>query len=401
MAQNEQCPKCGWEWAPTEKCVYYVCPKCHAVHAEGSSTVEDLGPRDDYAPRSDKERPAVPFRGFCAKNCEFSGHSKLITSIKFNYDGNCLASLGYDDTIRLWSLGEKKELECFNYKYKGNYKAIGFSPDNKLYAAGISQPNRDDPYRLVVADVNTKKALASLKLGSKGYPFSSNAPESIVFNPQCNLVAAIYSCIEVIRPYKGGDIFICQLSKKLFGYKLKEVANMCGRVSHYRFPLLAFNPDGDILVTTQPVMVEGSVSGNRWVAIAEFWNVQSGKLVDMIEIPDLLGIKSIHFTLDGNVLLGTELGGLRSFRLWDKKRNRVTTIEHSAEVLSSAISPNGRLLATGDKAGLVRLTSIPEGNEISRIQAGSQNYGVSCVAFSPDGNSIALTADKIEVWGLS
>jgi len=284
--------------------------------------------------------------------------------------------------------------------HKGKYKAIGFAPDNKLYAAGIDQPTRDDPYRVVVADVNTKKVLTSLKLGSKGYPFSSNAPESIVLNPKCNLVAAIYSCIEVIRPYKGGDIFLWQLNKGLFGYKLKEVSNMCGRASHYRFPLLAFNPGGDILVTTQPVMVEGSRSGNKWVAIAEFWNVQNGQIVDMIEIPDLLGVKSIHFSQDGNVFLGTELSGLRSFRLWNKQRNRVTTIEHSAEVLCSAISPNGRLLATGDKAGMVRLSSIPEGNEIAVIQADSRKYGAGCVTFSPNGNSIALAADKIEVWEL-
>lgn len=335
------------------------------------------------------------------KNAEFSGHSGLIRFIKFNYDGTYLGSLGYDDTIRLWSVRENKELECFNHRYKGNYKAIGFTLDNKLYAAGIDQPTRDDPYRVVVADVNTKKVLTSLKLGSKGYPFSFfEEPNSIVFNPNCSLVAAIYSCIEVIRPYKGGDIFLWQLNKGFFGYKLKEVANMCGRVSHYRFPLLAFNPGGDILVTTQPIMVEGSRFRNEWVAIAEFWNVQNGQLVDTVEIPDLLGVNSIHFSQDGNVFLGTEVSGLRSFKLWDRQRNRVTTIEHSAEVLCSAISPSGRFLATGDKAGVVRLSNIPEGNEIAVIQADSRKYGVGCVTFSPNGSSIALAADKIEVWEL-
>jgi len=334
------------------------------------------------------------------KKCEFSGHSELIKFIKFNYDGNCLASLSYDYTIRLWSLEERRELVCFSFSALEKYKALGFNPEGKLFVAGIlTRPPGLRPYKFVITDITKKKIIASVNLERKGYPFALYKPESIAFNPQCTLVAAIYSCDDVLK-YKGGDILLWQLNKKLFGYRLKEVGNMCGKVSHYRFPLLAFSPEGDILVTTQPIMVKNFVR-DEWVGIAEFWNVQTKKLVDMIEIPNLLGIHSIHFSLDGNVFLGTELSGLKSFQLWDKKRNRVITIEHSAEVLSSAISPDGRFLATGDIAGTIKLSSIPEGNEIAAIQADTQRYGVSCISFGPDGKTIAFAADKIEVWELS
>jgi WD40 repeat protein len=332
------------------------------------------------------------------KELEFLGHTESIKILKFSDDGNFLASLGYDDTIRIWSITGNKGVECYNYKYQVNYKAIGFSLDNKLYAVGTLQVESDGKYKIVIADVNKKKNVASIKLDSKGYPFTSNMPENIAFNPKTNLVAAIYSCIEVVRPYKGGDILLWQLNKKLFGYGLKEVASMCGRATHYKFPLLAFNPEGKMLVTTQPVMVKSSMPGNRWVAVVEFWNAESGKLVDMIEIPDLLGIKSINFTSDGNIFLGTERSGLKTFQLWDKQRNNILTIEHSAKIISSAISSDGRFLATGDGAGVAKISSFPQGKEIAVIQADSQKYGVSFLTFSPNAKTIALAADKIELW---
>jgi len=77
------------------------------------------------------------------------------------------------------------------------------------------------------------------------------------------------------------------------------------------------------------------------------------------------------------------------------------TIEHSAKVLSSAISQNGKFLATGDTAGIVKLLSIPEGKELSVIEADSHNYGVGCIVFSPDAKTLALNADKIELWEIS
>jgi RNA polymerase sigma factor (sigma-70 family) len=65
-----------------------------------------------------------------------------------------------------------------------------------------------------------------------------------------------------------------------------------------------------------------------------------------------------------------------------------------SSVLDVAISPDGKLLASGgydnDKGNyFARLWDVETGKELRRFPHGKQGYGVRCLAFSPDGKTLA------------
>ena len=73
---------------------------------------------------------------------------------------------------------------------------------------------------------------------------------------------------------------------------------------------------------------------------------------------------------------------------------------HAKRVTSLSVSPDNKLLASGDDDSMVKLWNISTGMEIGRLQ-GHSSY-IQSVAFSPDGKTLVSGAyDRtIRVWQL-
>src|SRR5690606_26523970 len=59
-----------------------------------------------------------------------------------------------------------------------------------------------------------------------------------------------------------------------------------------------------------------------------------------------------------------------------------------------AFSPDGTLLATGTPTGLIQFWNPATGAEVASLQ---QEYGVITLAFSPDGEHLAVSARDVTV----
>ncbi len=99
---------------------------------------------------------------------------------------------------------------------------------------------------------------------------------------------------------------------------------------------------------------------------------------------------SLVFTRDGGSLL---VAGTESVHRVDVKgRVKVGAYAgHQAAVASMALSPDGTLLATTGAEGMLRLRRVAGGDELFAVRLGRP--GVMQVAFSPGGESLAVSID--------
>lgn len=65
------------------------------------------------------------------------GHTNSVNSVAFSSDGKLLASGAFDNTAKVWRVGEKGQLSLWHTFHADNWiNVVCFSPDNKLLAGG-------------------------------------------------------------------------------------------------------------------------------------------------------------------------------------------------------------------------------------------------------------------------
>jgi WD40 repeat protein len=124
------------------------------------------------------------------------------------------------------------------------------------------------------------------------------------------------------------------------------------------------------------------------------YNVSTRALLGEIAFPE--GIPYVlRFSRDGNTLLaaggkGVQLGTVVLFDV--KTGKRLTTIGHEMDiVLAADISSDGKLVALGGPAKVVKVFSVADGKQVYEIKRHTD--WITAIEFSPDGTHLA-TADR-------
>src|SRR5205823_13266195 len=116
--------------------------------------------------------------------------------------------------------------------------------------------------------------------------------------------------------------------------------------------------------------------------------------------PDLPANATVAVRLGGNRVLIAGPGN--AGRVWDADAGRevVRLLGHAAPVTAMAASADGKLLATGDAAGLVR---IRDADTLPRPGPAGHTAAVRSVRVSADGSRALTTADDgtARVWDLT
>lgn len=178
----------------------------------------------------------------------------------------------------------------------------------------------------------------------------------------------------------------------------------------------AVSPDGKFVAVGR----RGNENRQRPIELREF---TPGKRIEQLKLSRRLGLHPsncdyLNFTPDGKTLLSInkiEKDGKAAKELaviiWDvpngKERRRLTVPAPTTQGFRPALAVSNHLLAIGleDEAGTLRLYDIASGTERS-LSTGHKSshpgggYGVSAVAFAPDGRTIVTGGrdNAIRVW---
>ena len=151
---------------------------------------------------------------------------------------------------------------------------------------------------------------------------------------------------------------------------------------------LVISPDGQTLV---------SASDDNTINL---WNLKTNKYTRTFR-EHTANVLSLAVTSDNRILASGALDGVR---LWDLQQQRplARVVRFDNLVHTLAISPDGRILATGDAKGAIKLWDLNTARLI-RTVAGAHSNIVSDVAFTPDGSTlVSASRDRtIKLWNVN
>ncbi len=345
-------------------------------------------------------------------------HADRVNSISYNSDGTRLASASKDGTVRIWDLGNGRELLAYRdhaeivspevkvndsaifrvpavafapkstriastggneihlwdsttgklvKKYTGHtmtIKGLAFAPDGKTFATG------SDDKTVRIWSVETGKEIIA-------FPLHTSRVESVAFSPNGKLVAAT-----------DGDGFLSIY--KLDATDKKPVLKVqAAEPTGQGINAVAFTPDGTKVVTggndavprlttsTDPL---GAMIPGSGVAIMKFPG-HSGR------------VNSVAINADGTLI--ATAGSDKTIRIWDAKNGKaLRAIQgHLDEIATLAIRPDGKQIASGSTDGTIRLWDLSATDE--HRAATDTKDSLWTAAFSPDGTRYATAgADK-------
>jgi WD40 repeat protein/tRNA A-37 threonylcarbamoyl transferase component Bud32 len=312
----------------------------------------------------------------------FDVPAAAVVSVALSRDGRLLAA-GLGSDIRLWDVPSRAPLRVLRGHEVG-VLALSFAPDGRALASG----GMDRTARLW--DVPTGRLLSSLRDRTwRVY--------AVAFSPDGGTVAL--GCDGL------GDapsVLLWNVARGATRLTLDRYAN--GYVGN-----MAVGARGRVVVGTGGQAARNHIK--LWDA-APAVNGRAGKVLAVLPEP-ALDVRSVALSPDGRTLAlgGEEQAGGGKVRgvvqLLDvpTRAVRTTLRGHDSTVVGLAFAPNGKLLASGEIDGPVKLWDLGAGKESAPL--GRHGVYFRSLAFSADGRTLITGAgsdqrpSEIKVWDVA
>jgi WD40 repeat protein len=301
----------------------------------------------------------------------FDGHTADISSLSFSQDGARMVSVGVDGSLKIWEVRSGRELQEATVPV--SRKADDNSTELLLAPGGAHLATWDENEYWSIWETQTGRMVGKLGTPLGAVRLISMVPRSQVLRA-ANFIdsAGAINSWDLQTGRLVGTVPVQAASGFHSGYSTK----------------IAFSPDGALAVTGSgnDETDEKNPSGSNPLTI---WDVASGTVVRTLA-GHPKQTAALAFSPDGQSILSA--GGDGSATLWNVADGRVrwtTQFPTSADLPDggayecAAFSLNGDRVLLGGNDG-VRLFDAKTGNLI-RFYAQPDAYGISAVAFSPDG----------------
>ena len=300
------------------------------------------------------------------------GHKALISDVTFTPDGRYLVSASNDKLIRVWDLETGKTVRTLRGQigagHEGKIFAMALSPDGRwLAAAGFMGISGNEPIRLY--DFTSGKLVTLLK----GH---TNVVSALAFSPDNRYL---------VSGSGDNNAIIWNLESKPLDLDGSKLSGHTDRIY-----AVAFTPDSQRVVT-------GSLDHSL-----RLWQVQDGGLISTLK-GHTNKVRSVAISPQEDIIAS----GSRDYtiRLWDGRTGQFikTLANQGTQVGSLSFSPDGRYLVSGVSSAPTNchVWSIPDGKEIVTYR-GHDNI-VLATAVSPDGRVVATGGgnnQEIHLWSL-
>ncbi|MBB6049424.1 WD40 repeat domain-containing protein [Armatimonas rosea] len=196
--------------------------------------------------------------------------------------------------------------------------------------------------------------------------------------PYVPRATACTSCGKPREPFSPRELLVEELPE---GVRLLH----CLQDSASTVLRIAFAPEGDTLA---------SASADSKIRL---WDTKTGELRQVLT-GHTASVLSVAYSPDGQTLVSTSYDN--TVQLWDARRgeHRQTLEAHTDDVYQAAFSPDGKTLASASKDQTIRLWDAETGEPQQRLTGHTE--AVHTVLFSPDGQCLASgSEDKtIRLW---
>jgi eukaryotic-like serine/threonine-protein kinase len=314
------------------------------------------------------------------------GHGKEITALAFSHRGEMLASISRDYSVRIWDPRNRRLLVTRDPRMNYLHDIAFTADDSRLLVAGhegvtqVWELASDSCERSLRS---TAGPIYSVAISPDGRQVATGAGDGTLhlWND-----AADPEKTRLIENVEGRDLAITPDKKQA------AISGGDGQISFYDLatgsPLRKF--------AAHPSRSDGigfSHRGNLMAVGFDDLSIRLWNFPDLTPVGTLTGhgrrVWSISFSPTEDLL--ASCSDDRTVRLWDVATgvDRVL-LKSEKPVRGIGFSPDGRLLATACKAGIVRITQVSDGKELVRYPGHSVD--ALCVAWSHDGNLLATGA---------
>lgn len=324
-----------------------------------------------------------------------------IWSLAFSSDGRLAASFS-NGTVSLWDVNTGTEYEVLK-GHQGGVLALAFSPDNRFVASG----SLDGDVRLWDVTVRAPPDVLrghALDVSAVAFVPDGSALVSSSFDgtvrawdvqtgEELGILATHHDRIMTVAVSPDGSVLASggwDFSIKLRNLATGQPMAPWGRWCNYG---LAFSPDGRTLAAcgASPSAVVRDMTGNGTYHTASGYASSHGHRNNVV---------TVAISPDGKILATGSWD--KRVMLWNHDTGRwLRTLDgHQGAVHCVAFSPDGRQLASGSTDSTVRLWDVATGQPREVFEAHSAS--VNSVAFSPDGTILAAGSNDqtVTLWYL-
>ena len=317
------------------------------------------------------------------------GHQEPVFSVSFSPNSQMFASASGDKTVKLWGC-DGTLLRTFEGHHSRVF-SVSFSPDGKFIASG----SEDGTIKLWSVDNTEHKTIN--RPGSSIYDVSfSPDGKQLACASHDGTIKLLSLEGTWLRTFEGHNAPVLSLSFSPDGQRLASVSSD-GTVKLWSFDgkegktllkrdfrvfRISFSPDGQMLalVSEDQAVRLCNLNGDK----IETFRGHGGK------------VYGVSFSPDGQMLASSSED--TTVRLWSLEGIGVNTPEgHSGRVLGVSLSPDGQMFASASEDKTLKLWRL-DGTLLKTFQG--HNAGVRSVSFSPDGQMLAsASADAtVKLW---